>query len=100
MDGEKTQFFAPGEQICALQYLEVSYRWLYSKKVQNLKLSKGPRWTASEDWRKTSVDEAEDEPDLLEVEIEELKKPDGEWEREDAKGEVLLLCSAKERDEL
>ena len=75
MDGEKTQYFVPGEQICALQYLKVSYRWLYSKRVQNLKLSKWPRWTASEDWRKTSVDEAEDEPDLLEVEIEELEKP-------------------------
>jgi len=51
MDGEKIQFFAPGEQICALQYFKVSYRWLYSKRVENLKLSKWPRWTASKDWR-------------------------------------------------
>ena len=100
MDGEKTQFFAPGEQICALQYFKVSYRWLYSKRAENLKLSKWPRWTASEDWRKTSVDEGENEPDLLEVEIEELEQPDGEWEREDAEGEVLLLRSVKESDDL
>jgi len=98
VDGEKTQFFAPGEQICALRYFKVSYRWLYSKKVENLKLSKGPRWTASEGWRKTSVDEAEDEPDLLEVEMEELEQPEGEWEREDAEGEVLLLRSAEESE--
>jgi hypothetical protein len=79
LDGAKTQFIAPGEQICALQYFKVSYGWLYSKKAENLKLSKWPRWTAGEDWRKTSVDEAEDEPDLLEVEIEEFERPEGDW---------------------
>jgi len=100
LGGAKTHFIAPGEQICALQYFKVSYRWLYSKKVENLKLSKSPRWTASEGWRKTSVDEAEDEPDLLEVEIEELGRPDGDWEQEEAEGgEVLLIRSAEASDE-
>jgi hypothetical protein len=100
VDGEKTQFFAPGEQICALRYFKISYRWLYSKKVENLKLSKWPRWTASEGWRKTTVDEVEDEPDLLEVEMETLEDPEGEWEREDAEGEVLLLRSEEESCDL
>jgi hypothetical protein len=94
LDGARTQFVAAGEQICALQYIKISYQWLYSKKVENLKLSKWPRWTAFEDWRKTSSDE-EDEPDLLEVRIEELEKPEGDWEQEAEGDEILLLRSAE-----
>ena len=47
-DGAKTQFIIPGEQICALQYRKVSHRWLSSKKIANLKISKAPRWTVGE----------------------------------------------------
>jgi len=100
LDGVKTQFVAPGEQICALQFHKVSYRWLHSKKVDNLTLSKAPRWTAGESWRKSSIDEAEDEPDLLEVEIRTLGQPEGDWKKEeDEDGEVLLIRSVEENDD-
>ncbi|PVI00225.1 hypothetical protein DM02DRAFT_474136, partial [Periconia macrospinosa] len=82
LDGANTQFVVPGEQICALQYCKISYRWLHSKNIENLKLSKVPRWTAEESWRKASVDETKDEPDILEVEIEELEELEGDWEKE------------------
>jgi hypothetical protein len=100
LDGANTQFVAPGEQICALQYRKVSYRWLHSKKVDNLMLSKAPRWTAGESWRKASVDEAEDEPDVLELETEEFEQPEGDWEKEeDEEGDLLLIRSVEESDE-
>jgi hypothetical protein len=100
LDGAKTQFVAPGEQVCALQYRKVSYRWLHSKKLDNLTLSKVPRWTAGDSWRKSSVGEAEDEPDLLEVETEAFEQPEGDWEKaEDEDGEVLLIRSVKDSDE-
>jgi hypothetical protein len=99
LDGAKTQFLAPGEQICALQYRAVSHRWLYSKEVANLKLSKVPRWTAYEGWRHASIDEVEDEPDLLEVETEGFEQPEGDWEEEeDEDGEVLLVRLVEESD--
>jgi hypothetical protein len=98
LDGAKTQFIAPGEQICALQYIKISYQWLHSKKIENLKLSKWPRWTAGEGWRKTSSDK-EDEPDLLEVRTEELKMPEGDWEHVTEGDEIILLRSAEEDEE-
>jgi hypothetical protein len=97
-NGSKTQFVAPGEQISALQYRKVSHRWLYSKKVDSLKLSKVPRWTAAETWRRASIDEAEDEPDILEVETEDLEQPEGDWEKESEEGEILLIRSIEESD--
>jgi hypothetical protein len=100
LDGVKTQFVAPGEQICALQYCKISYRWLYRKNIDNLTLSKAPRWTAKESWRKASVDEAKDEPDILEVATEELEQLEGDWEREEGEGgEILLMQSVEESDE-
>ena len=99
-NGAKTQFIAPGEQICALQYRKVSYRWLFSKDINNLKIEKAPRWTAGETWRRTTIAEIEDEPDVLEVEIVEFKQPEGEWEREEAEdSEVLLIHPAEDSDD-
>ncbi len=75
-------------------------KWtIYHKKLDNLTLSKVPRWTAGDSWRKSNVDEAEDEPDLLEVETEEFEQPEGDWEmEEDEDGEVLLIRSVEESD--
>ncbi|PVH91366.1 hypothetical protein DM02DRAFT_347113 [Periconia macrospinosa] len=100
LDGAKTQFVAPGEQICAFQYCKISYRWLRSKNIDNLKLSEVPRWTAKESWRNASVSEAKDEPDVLEVQTEELEQLEGDWEKEEGEGgETLLMRSVEESDE-
>jgi hypothetical protein len=99
-NGAETQFIAPGEQICALQYRKVSYRWLFSKEIANLKISEVPRWTVGDTWRRTTIAETEVEPDVLEVETEEFKQPEGEWEREEAEdGEVLLIRPAEDSDD-
>lgn len=98
LNGSKTEFVVPGEQISALQYRKVSHRWLYSKKVASLKLSKVPRWTVTETWRMVSTDEAEDEPDILEVETEDLELPEGDWKKESEEGEILLIRSIEESD--
>ncbi|EDU47778.1 hypothetical protein A1F96_11391 [Pyrenophora tritici-repentis] len=100
LDGEKTQFVMPGERICALQYCKISYRWLHSRNIENLRLSDVPQWTAKESWRKASVDEAKYEPDILEVETVELKQLEGDWYREEGEGgDILLMQSVEERDE-
>ncbi|KAJ4350295.1 uncharacterized protein N0V89_008916 [Didymosphaeria variabile] len=101
LDGSKTQFVAPGEQICVLQYCKISCRWLHSKNIDNLKLSEVPRWTAKESWRKASVDETKDEPDILEVETEELEQLEGDWEKaeEENGGQVLLMQCVEEGDD-
>lgn len=100
LDGAKTQFVAPGEQICAVQYCKVTYRWWHSKTMDNLQLSKVWWWTAQESWRRASVDEAKDEPDILEVEIEELERLEGDWEREEGEGgEILLMQEAVEESD-
>lgn len=100
LNGVKIQFIAPGEQICALQYLKISYRWLHSKNIDNLKPPKAPRWIAKESWRSASVDEAKEEPDMLEVETEEFEQLGGDWEREEGEeGEILLMQSVEESEE-
>lgn len=100
LDGAKTQFVAPGEQICALQYCKISYRWLQRKNIDNLKLSKALYWTAKESWRRANFDAVKDEPDILNVEIEELEKLEGDWEKEEGEGgEILLKHSVEESDE-
>jgi hypothetical protein len=97
VDGAKTQYVAPGEQVCALQYRKVSYLWLHSRKVDNLALSEAPRWTAGESWRKANLD-VEDESDILEVETEDLEQPEGDWEKESEEGEIPPIRPSEESD--
>jgi len=90
VEGGRIQFLAPGEQVCALQYRKVCHRWLSSRTIDKIFLSKVPRWAAYDRCR----DDEEGEDDIIEVEMAELEDPDGDWDKEAASGgEILLLRS-------
>lgn len=40
LDRAQSQFMAPGEQVCALEYRKVCHQWLSSKRVDKSRLSK------------------------------------------------------------
>jgi hypothetical protein len=75
---------APGEQICAFRYCKIYHRWLSSRKIDSLSLSKVPPWTASESWRTGDNEQAEEEPNTIEVWMEELQELEGDWVQEEA----------------
>lgn len=55
---------------------------------------------ASESWRIVDNEQAEKEPNTIEVEMEEMQELEGDWDREEAKGgEILLLRSVDISDE-
>ncbi|EEQ31388.1 hypothetical protein McanMca71_004500 [Microsporum canis] len=87
IEGRQAQYAVPGEQVCALQFRKVRYRWL-SSKANKAFLSKNPRWVCYE----RSRDEEEGEEDMIEVEMTELDEPDTDWDRGvSSEGDVLLL---------
>lgn len=90
LNGAQSHFMAPGEQVCALQYRKVHHKWLSSKMVDTLRLSKAPRWLSIETRR--AMEEEDDDEDIIEVQMEEMDGPDGEWDAERLPdGEVLLV---------
>lgn len=103
LDGTKTQFVAVGEQICALQYREVSHGWRSSKEGSSLTPSKRSRirWTAAPIVYRLNIHAPapEDQPDILEVWLGTFKQPEGDWEKEDCEdGEVVLIRPVEESD--
>lgn len=68
-----SKFFAPGEQVYAVQYRKVNFSWFSSKKMESLELAKSNRWkvywlrSAHED-EDGDGDEEEDE-DVVEVKV-------------------------------
>lgn len=100
VDGAKAKYLAPGEQICALQYLKIAHRWIFTKGRDRLSLSKAPRWTARESWRRADMDQDE-EPDIIEVQLEGLREVEGSWNREETDdGEVLLIRDVEQSYDL
>ncbi|KAF4344798.1 hypothetical protein FBEOM_1242 [Fusarium beomiforme] len=113
LDSTKTQFMAPGEQVCALQYRQVSHKWLSRRAIDDLKLSTTPRWLSIErgrGWEEDEDEENEDEEnedeenedeenedeedegeDAIEVQLEDFNELDGEWERNELPGGETLL---------
>ncbi|PNP54010.1 hypothetical protein FNYG_15654 [Fusarium nygamai] len=93
LDSTKTQFMAPGEQVCALQYRQVSHKWLSRRAIDDLKLSTTPRWLSIERGRGWEEDEDEEDEgeDAIEVQLEEFNELDGEWERNELPGGETLL---------
>lgn len=99
LDGAKTGFFMQGEQVCALQYCKISYRWLHTKSIDNLKLSEVPRWTAQHSWRTASFDEVEEISNVIEVQIHQLEDLEGNWDVEEGgEGEVFMIQSVEGSD--
>ncbi|CAF9931584.1 MAG: hypothetical protein GOMPHAMPRED_005961 [Gomphillus americanus] len=85
--GVVQQFEAPGEQVCGFQYRKVCHRWLSSKNIDNASLAKTSHWSVGDRWR----DEEEGIEDILQVEIVNLDRPEGEWDEQLVDDEVLLI---------
>jgi hypothetical protein len=67
-----TRIFAPGEQIGAIQYRVIRYKWLSSRVVENLQLSKTRQWSFTEGNRRDAYeDKGDDGKDAIVVGIEE-----------------------------
>lgn len=67
-------FDAPGEQVFAVRYRKIKFKWLSSRKIENIVLE-DTRWKAYWDSRGTEVDDEEDE-DVLEVNLTDVSDYD------------------------
>lgn len=75
-----TRIFAPGEQICAIQFRRIKYKWLSSRVIKNLQLSKSRQWSCIEgDRRDAYEDEDDDDEDAIEVDIKDAEKLGDGW---------------------
>ncbi|KAN0114590.1 hypothetical protein V8E51_004134 [Hyaloscypha variabilis] len=79
VEGVIEHFKASGEQICGFQYRKVCHRWLSSRSIDKATLAKTPRWPAGDRWRY----EEEWAEDILEVEMMDLGRLEGEWDTKD-----------------
>jgi len=78
--GNETRIFAPGEQICTIQYREVKHKWLSSRSLENSRLSKTRQWCCMErDRRDAYEDEDEDDEDAIGVDIEDAEDLGDGW---------------------
>jgi hypothetical protein len=74
------RIFAPSEQICAVQYRQIRYKWLSSRVVKNLQLSKTRKWSCTEGHRRDAYeDEGDDEEDVIEVDFEDAENLGDGW---------------------
>jgi hypothetical protein len=76
------RIFAPGEQVCAIKYREIRHKWLSSRVIENLQLSKIRLWTCTEGaTRDAYEDESEDEDveDVIEVDIIDAERLGDGW---------------------
>ncbi|PNP82362.1 hypothetical protein FNYG_04297 [Fusarium nygamai] len=90
--------FAPGEQVCSLQYREVKTRWLSSRLMEPLQLSRTRQWSCMEgDKRDTYEDSDEEDEDTMEVDLGDVEEFNGEWDAEDfVEGTIYLQSSPDE----
>jgi hypothetical protein len=86
-DGVRARFIAPGENVCALQYLKLRQSFFSSSQLDKSKLSRNPRWNVYDKTRNSpaGVD------DIIEVDLEGDDKPEGDWEIQKLEGEEILI---------
>ncbi|KAI9849165.1 MAG: hypothetical protein M1837_005395 [Sclerophora amabilis] len=86
-DGVRAHFKAPGETVCALQYLKLRHSFLSSSQVDKTTLSKNPQWNIYEATRNASAGIE----DILEVNLDDDEVPEGNWETKALLGEEILI---------
>jgi hypothetical protein len=88
MDDKRSQFSAPGEYICAIQYRQLRHSWLSSKELDASQLSGVRHWYSVE----RSRDEEDGEDDIVQVDLIDLDGIES-WEKHTAKDadECFLL---------
>ncbi len=80
----KSEYIAPGERVCALQYRKVGYWWMSSKVVDTLRLSKARRWSCIEGEMRTAHDPDDSDEDDEYVMVVELEDEDDPMTSENA----------------
>ena len=89
-----TRIFAPGEQICAVQYRQIRYKWLSSRVVENLQLSKTRQWFCTEgDRRDAYEDDGDDDEDVIEVEVGEAESLGDGWTAAESEEGLIYVRS-------
>jgi hypothetical protein len=96
IDDVQSQYIAPGEQVCALQYRKICHKWLSGRLIERSRLSKTRQWSCMEGERRDAYedeeDEEDDDEDMMEVGFEDMDKLDGEWEIEEiSSGEIVCI---------
>jgi hypothetical protein len=75
-----TRVFAPGEQICTINYREVEYRWLSSRTLENSRLSRTRQWSCMEgDRRNAYEDEDDGDEGVIEVDLKDAENLGDGW---------------------
>jgi len=70
--GGTSGFVAPGEQVIAIQYRKLKFKWLFSSLLESTYLEEGNRWKVYLPGDKAEPEEGtEDDEDVVEVEFEE-----------------------------
>lgn len=65
MRGHEAAFNGPGEQVFAIIYHEVKFKWFSRPTADNMTLKVNPRWTTCWEWSGVEVDDGEDYDDVL-----------------------------------
>jgi hypothetical protein len=90
IDKAKSQYVAPGEQVCGLQYRKIRHNWFSGRLIEQSRLSKTRQWSCMEGERRDAYeneeDEEDDDEDMIEVGFEDMDKLDEEWEVEEVSG--------------
>ena len=79
------EFAVAGEQVYALQYREIKYRWLSRRSPEAMKLSKTRRWSCLEGKKRELYADSSDEEDedTIAMEFDDESELAGEWMTED-----------------
>jgi hypothetical protein len=91
----ESQFVAPGEKVCALQYRKIPHKWLSSRRRPDLsRLEKSRLWFCMEGNRRNMYDdEDEDDEDMIEVDFQDIDDLDGEWAIQKVSGgDIVCIC--------
>jgi hypothetical protein len=92
-------FVSQGEQVCAIQYRKVRFRWFSSRKADTSSLGKNPYWKVQDTWRGTS-EPADDVKDSLELELDQIDTEEDEWVDQEIIGDDVLLVLPNSPPEL
>ncbi|KAK3614179.1 hypothetical protein LTR56_027421 [Elasticomyces elasticus] len=87
-----TRIFAPGEQVCAVQYREIGYKWLSSRVIENVRLSKTRQWSCTEGNRRNAYDsEDEDDEYVIKVDIKDTENMGSGWDAVESEEGVIYI---------
>ncbi|SPJ74761.1 uncharacterized protein FTOL_04492 [Fusarium torulosum] len=99
VENDQLCLLVPGEQVCSLQYREVKTRWLSSRLIEPLQLSKTRQWLCTEGEKREIYEDDSDEEDegAIEVDLGDVEELNGEWDAEEfVEGTIYLQSSPDE----